>query len=105
MLKQLLEGEPDLSVVGEAVSAEAFLAQLDALAPDLILVDLSLPGMNGLQLIKRLRSERPDLRCLVITGHSDTLYQHAALAVGAAGFIAKDNPDEVLRAVRSALFT
>ena len=103
MLRRLLEGEGDLSVVGEAASAEAVLAQLGESAPDLILIDLSLPGMNGLQLIKQLKGERPDLRCLVVTGHSDTLYKHAALAAGAAGFITKDNPDEVLAAVRSAL--
>ena len=103
MLRRLLEGEGDLSVVGEAASAEAVLARLGENAPDLILIDLSLPGMNGLQLIKQLKGERPDLRCLVVTGHSDTLYQHAALAAGAVGFISKDNPDEVLAAVRSAL--
>ncbi len=90
-------------LVGEAETAEDALIQLPELAPDLVLVDLSLPGMSGLQLIKRLQLEQPALRCLVVTGHVDPLYQQAAIGAGAKGYVTKDDPDEVLEAIRAVL--
>jgi DNA-binding NarL/FixJ family response regulator len=103
VLRQLLEEEADLEVVAEAESAESALSQLPEVTPDLILTDLSLPGASGLELISWLRAERPELRCLVVTGHTDQFYRAAALAAGAAGYVTKDDPDEVIGAVRRAL--
>lgn len=103
MLRGHVEEEADLTVIGESDSAEDALRQLAALDPDLLLVDLSLPGLSGMDLVRVLKRERPDLRCLVVTGHSDRLYRKAASAAGATGYVTKDDPDEVLAAVRAAL--
>lgn len=103
VIRQLLENEPDLMVVAEAESAELALTQLERLKPDLVLTDLSLPGASGLELVRHLTRQRPELRCLVVTGHIEDGYRVAALAAGAVGFVTKDDPDEILGAVRQAL--
>ena len=59
--------------------------------------------MSGLSLIKLLKTQRPELRCLVVTGHTDPLYESSALLVGAAGYVTKDDPDAVLNAVMTVL--
>ncbi len=102
-LRQLIEDEPDLKVVAEAESAESALATLPSFTPDLVLTDLSLPGASGLELVEILRRERPELRCLVVTGHTEPFYRTAALAAGAAGYVTKDDPDKVVGAVRQVL--
>ena len=103
VLRQLLTDEPDLSVVGEAGSAEAALTALPDLTPDLLMVDLSLPGVSGIELVRELKRQRPELRCLVVTGHTDPLYRTAAAEAGAAGYVTKDDPSSVLTAVREVL--
>ena len=102
-LRQLVTAESDLQVVGEADSAEAALSALPELTPDLLMVDLSLPGISGIELVRQLKEQRPELRCLVVTGHTDPLYRAAAATAGAAGYVTKDDPDGVLAAVRAAL--
>lgn len=102
-LRQLVEGESDLMVIAEAESAESALAQLPDFTPDLVLTDLSLPGVSGLELVEVLKLRRPELRCLVITGHADPFYRAAALTAGAVGFVTKDDPDEVIGMVRQVL--
>lgn len=99
-LRQLLDRETDLEVIGEAVSAEDALAQLPSLKPHLLTVDFSLPGMSGVELVRQLRQERPELGCLVITGHIDDIYRHAALAAGAKAFIDKAEPDAIVAALQ-----
>ena len=101
MLKDFLENEDDLAVVGEASSAEEALEQLPE--TDLVLVDLSLPGMTGLEFVRAYQERNGVGRCLVVTAHADPFYQKAALEAGAAGFVTKDSPEEVLGAVRAAL--
>ena len=102
-LRRLLGGEPDLVVAAEADSAESALAQLEGVTPDLVVTDLSLPGASGIELVQVLKHQRPGLRCLVLTGHSEPFHRAAALAAGAWGFVTKDEPDEVVGAVRRAL--
>lgn len=103
VLRRLLEAEPDLRVLAEAGSVELALTRLKHLKPDLVLTDLSLPGVSGIELVRVLGRQRPELRCLVVTGHVENSYQAAAWAAGAVGFVIKDDPNEVLRAVRQAL--
>lgn len=105
MLKRLIESASGFEIVGEAPSAEAALPLLDNLQPDLCLVDLSLPGMSGLDFIRKIQEQQPSLRCLVVTGHSDPIYRAAAIAVGAIGYVTKDDPDAVLDAVYDAFRT
>jgi DNA-binding NarL/FixJ family response regulator len=104
-LQRLLEPVATYRVIGEAGSAEAALEQLTTLQVDLCLVDLSLPGMNGIQLIQKLQDQEPALRCLVVTGHNDPMYEAAALSAGAAGYVTKGDPEAVLEAVRRVLGT
>ncbi len=100
-LLELLSSE--WRVLGTAASAEDALQALPALEPDLVLVDVSLPGASGLQLVEGLRAGRPGLKTLVVSGHSETRYARAALAAGAGGFVTKDDPDQLLEAVRTVL--
>ena len=70
---------------------------------NLLLVDLSLPGMSGVGLVKTLRESRPELRCLVVTGHTDPIYREAAESAGAVGYVTKDDPNDILAAVYEVL--
>ncbi|CAN5881838.1 hypothetical protein BH24DEI2_BH24DEI2_09970 [soil metagenome] len=101
-LLELFSG-PEWRVLGLAASAEDALQALPALRPDLVLVDVSLPGMSGLKLVERLCVQRPTLKTLMVSGHSETLYARAALSAGACGFVTKDDPDQLLDAVRTVL--
>ena len=101
-LLELFSG-PEWRVLGAAASAEEALQTLATPYPDLVLVDVSLPGMSGLKLVERLCGQRPGLRTLMVSGHGETLYARAALAAGACGFVTKDDPDQLLVAVRTVL--
>ena len=86
-----------------AATAQEALAQIPTLAVDLIVVDLSLPDMDGIQLVGELRARQPDLRCLMLSGHQERNYVERALAAGACGYIAKGNPLELIEAIRRVL--
>lgn len=91
-------------VVGEVPGGEEALSLLESLSPDLMTVDLSLPGIGGIELIRRARSLRPDLRSLVVSRHDEDLYAERVLRAGARGFVSKLEVPEVLSvAVRRVL--
>ncbi len=96
-LRALIEEDPRLSCIGEADSAEAALRLLPSLTPDVVLVDLSLKGANGLELVKGIVALRPELRVLVLSMHDEQLYAERALEAGARGYVMKDNAPEQLR--------
>lgn len=102
-MKALLEAEPDLVVCGIAGSAEEALKLMPTGSPDIVLIDVSLPGMSGLSLAEHLMERRPKFRTLMVTGHDDVHYARAALAAGANGYVLKDDPKEVIVAVRAVL--
>jgi len=100
----LIESEPDLSVCCEAGSAlEAMdIARRDR--PDLMIVDISLGGMNGIVLIKNLLAEMPDLLTLVVSTHDETIYSERAIHAGARGYVMKSEVDRtIVEAVRRVL--
>ena len=103
ILRRVLEDELDLTVIGEAVSAEDALAQLSSLTPDLVLSDLMLPGESGVALSRHLSETRPELRCVIISADDSPANQSAALASGALDFVAKDDFDRLIQVVREAL--
>ena len=103
-LRRLLEAEPDLHVCGEAENARKAYDRIESTTPELALVDISLPGSNGIELIKGLKARFPALRILVLSMHDEALYAERALRAGAKGYVMKQAPTEnLLTAVRSVL--
>ncbi|CAM3307582.1 response regulator transcription factor [Rhodothermus bifroesti] len=99
-----LEAEPDLEVCAQAASAEEALGLLDKVQPDLAIVDISLPGMSGLELIKHLQAWKQHLPVLVISRHDEALYAERAIRAGARGYVMKVEAVEVIvKAVRRVL--
>lgn len=103
-LRMILEMEEDMLFCGEAVSGEAALEAVAGAAPDLVLVDVSLPGMSGIELVGRLVERQPDVRCLMVSGHREEQYAQQALAVGAQGYIVKNSIiDELIDGIRQVM--
>lgn len=99
-----LEAEPDLSVYQQAASAEDALSVVNEEVPDVAIVDISLPGMSGLELIKHLLALYPDLPILVVSRHDETLYAERVIRAGARGYIMKlEAGDVIVQAVRRVL--
>ena len=88
-LRLMLSSQPDLDIVGEASNGAETLQQSEVLHPDLILLDLSMPGMNGLDVLPTLRRLAPSAKILVLTMHDDKRYLHQALQNGASGYVLK----------------
>lgn len=100
-LRSLLEREADLVVSGEAQDAESALEQIGQAQPDLVLIDVSLPGMNGIQLARVLRSRHPEILVAMLSGHEGKTHVEQALLAGARGYILKGHARELPTAVRS----
>lgn len=103
-LAMTLEAEPDLTMAGQASSAEEGLEALEEHDPDLAIVDISLPGMSGLELIKHMHARKPDLGILVVSRHDESLYAERAIRAGARGYVMKLEAGQVIvKAVRRVL--
>jgi DNA-binding NarL/FixJ family response regulator len=101
-LRTFLETRPDFDVVGEAGDGEAALVEAARLRPDVILMDLVMPGVGGLEAIGRIRSSQPEARILVLTSFASADQVLPALRAGAAGYLLKDAaPAEVEAAIRA----
>lgn len=101
---QLIGDCADLEVCGEAGDLAEALRQIDATGPDLAIIDLSLAGGSGLDLIERIRSRNKDILMLVASMHDETLYAERVLAAGARGYINKQEAqDSIIRAIRQVL--
>lgn len=90
-LKQVLSAAPDLSIVGEAQSGHEVLQRVRDLEFDVLLLDLSMPGKSGIELIKQVRTEKPKLRILVLSMHQEQQYAVRAIKAGASGYLTKDS--------------
>jgi len=100
-LRHMLGSYADFAVVGEAASGLEAIERARTLKPDLVLLDLSMPGIGGLDALVRLRSELPWVKVLVLTMHDDPGYVRQALAAGAVGYVLKTAADdELLTALR-----
>jgi DNA-binding NarL/FixJ family response regulator len=103
-LRSLLGADPDLEVVGEAGDGEVALDRIQALRPDLVLLDISMPGRNGIQVMQRLRSMVPAPRVLVLTAFSDIAYVRLLMEQGAAGYLLKSSTSRsLIDAIRSVM--
>lgn len=100
-LKQILASASDIEVAAEAATGDEALALVKANEFTLALLDMSMPGIAGIELIKRLKLERPKLRILVLSMHGEHQYAARALKAGASGYLTKDSAsDQLLRAIR-----
>jgi len=95
-LAALLSAEPDLGVVGPFSSMEEALPALARRLPDALLCDISLPGMSGIEGVRRLKAVQPELRALMLTVHGDDAHVFEAICAGASGYLLKDTPPERL---------
>jgi len=103
-LRVRLEAVPGFSVVAEAGDAEAALAEARRAAPDLVLMDIGMKGVNGIEATRRLTTELPALRVLVLSMYDNAEYVREALHAGARGYLLKDQPaEEVVAAIRSVM--
>jgi len=91
-----LESAPGLEVTEQADSAEEALEIIDRTDLDLIIVDISLPGMGGLEFIKYVKAVKPDLKCLVVSRHDEALYAERAIRAGARGYVMKLEAGDVI---------
>lgn len=104
-LQMLLEGAPDIQLIGEATNGLEAIRAVHALRPDLLLTDIKMPMMTGLEVVQYLRNEKNSLLIVVLSNHSEPLYVEAAMRLGANAFVAKasglETLLEALTAVRS----
>ncbi|MHB9862032.1 response regulator [Streptomyces sp. YIM S03343] len=103
-LRMVIDSQPDLTVVGEAADGDAAIAGVAALEPDLVLMDVRMPGLDGLAATEHLCAQPHGPRILVVTTFDLDEYAYAALRAGANGFLVKDAPaEEILVTVRAVL--
>jgi DNA-binding NarL/FixJ family response regulator len=100
----LISEQPDLAVCGEADSAPAALEAMRRLQPDVALIDISMPGTNGIELLKSMLAEQPKLAVLMLSMHDESLYALRALRAGAKGYVMKaEAMNNVVGALRKVL--
>jgi DNA-binding NarL/FixJ family response regulator len=101
-LKLLLQSQPGISVAGEAADGDAVVRQARALKPDVVVMDISMPGINGLIATRTLKELEPEIRIVVLTRHEDQTHLEELLRAGASGYVSKQSPPEqILAAIRA----
>ena len=102
-LKMLIEDQPDLTVIAEAGDGETAVQRAVQLKPDVIVMDISMPGMNGLVATRKLRQLQPKAAIVTLTRHTDDAYLQELLRAGVSGYVLKQSaPVELLQAIRAA---
>ena len=100
-LRMVLDREDNLEVVGEANDGLAALTVTRELRPDVVVMDISMPGMNGLKATEMLKTQTPDTKVLILTRHTDSSYVQRLLGAGASGYLLKQSASkELVRAIR-----
>ena len=101
-IKLLVNAQPDMEVVGEAGDGEEAIKEAERLDPDIIVMDVSMPNLNGLKATKRLRRQLTDVKILTLTRHTDDGYLQQLIAAGANGYVLKQSaPTELINAIRT----
>jgi DNA-binding NarL/FixJ family response regulator len=102
-LCSLLEGVPDIEVVGQAPDGRTALDLVRTLSPDVVIMDVGMPELNGVEAARRIRTEHERVKVIALSTHTDKRYVHHMLEAGACGYVLKIAAyDELLRAVRAA---
>ena len=102
-LRLLMECDPGVKLIGEAADGLEAIRAVHALRPDLLLLDIKMPQMSGLEVLQYLRNEKDPVAILIVSNHSETLYVEAALRLGANGFVSKTSGIDVLLAAIRAI--
>ncbi|HEX9075675.1 MAG TPA: response regulator transcription factor [Anaerolineae bacterium] len=95
-VRSVLANHPDIEVVGEADGASSLFAGLDALKPDIILLDVRMPGPNGIEITQRLKREHPEIKIIVLSTYDEDEFLLGALRAGAEGYLLKSASAQVL---------
>jgi len=100
-IRLLLDSQEGIEIVGEAKDGAEAVAKTRELAPDVVLMDVAMPGLSGLEATREIRQTNPDTRVLMLTMHDDEEYFFQAVSLGASGYILKEaTPEEVVSAIR-----
>jgi two-component system response regulator NreC len=103
-LKSLLNHESDIEVIGDVGDGREAISAVESLQPDVILTDISMPGLNGIESVRMLRHEHPTLKIIILSMHSGQEYVLQSLQAGANGYVVKQaDASEVLAAIRSVM--
>lgn len=102
-LRSLLESSADIRVVGEAADGRQAIELAERLQPDVVVMDIAMPGLNGLEATREIRRRFPKIRVLALTMHRDPQYAVRLLQAGAAGYLLKDSAKEALLAALQAV--
>lgn len=98
--RQLLEREPDIAVVGEASNGEEAVRLAQTLQPDVVVMDVRMPGVSGVEATRRIKQQQPGVEVLVLTAHDDDQYVFTLLEAGASGYLLKTAPvSELVKAI------
>jgi two-component system, NarL family, response regulator NreC len=101
-LKMLFQAEPDMEIVGEASSGASALTRVSELQPDVVVMDVAMPGMSGIEATRQIKEASPETAVIALTMHEDEQYFFQMLAAGAAGYVPKRAaPDDLVSAIRA----
>jgi DNA-binding NarL/FixJ family response regulator len=103
-LARLLEEQPDLRIVGEAINGQAVVDMALELVPDIIIMDIAMPLLNGIEAAKRVRKSLPDCKILILSMYSHEHYIHQLLETGISGYLLKDSSgQDIIKAIKAAM--
>ncbi len=103
-LRQLIERHPEVSIIGEAATGLEAISIAKEHIPDVVLMDISMPELNGIEAARRLHEELPEVRVVIVSMHSDRRYVLEALRAGVRGYLLKDSsPEEIFRAIQKVM--
>jgi DNA-binding NarL/FixJ family response regulator len=103
-LAQLLGEQPDFEIVGEAINGQAVVEMALELVPDIIIMDIAMPLLNGIEAAKKIRKSLPDSKILILSMYSHEHYIHQLLETGISGYLLKESSgQEIIRAIKSAM--
>lgn len=101
-LKTFLDGESNLKVIAEAGTGSEAIGLIEQASPDVVIMDISMPGVDGIEATRRIKEGYPDCRVLILSVHEDKQYLFEVMAAGASGYITKHSvPDELVNAIHS----
>ncbi|MGD9017005.1 MAG: response regulator transcription factor [Desulfobacterales bacterium] len=100
-LRRIIEDSGDMEVVGEAADGRDAIRQIASTQPEIAVIDISMPGLDGLEVVSRLRKEAPDIPVLILTMHEEAQYVVRAIEAGAMGYLTKQSaPEQLVAAIR-----